>query len=514
MIADLLRVLNYLGGAVPGGLLTLGFLLAIWLITLYFVYLPLKDMQSRDLLPKALGGSLLLVALFFLIRFSINEPRFSNRLNLWPLEIPNSAMGYAVPALEEILLQKKNLLKTEDSELAFESLELMSNRYHLSGDLIKADAANIQQIMQVLGIGVLVTGKQRGDILLLTAWEYKWNVLKQLKNSRIDLSRIKSELELSQELQSLYHEFLASLLILEPTQNPQAITLSALPLYSAINDTTELLVNLALEEFNLSEQIRFADLIINIGAQGEDHLLIEIINNSLTQADLGGVDAYLLAASWFATQGEWDKVRQSLFGAMATDPSNHRVHFLISHLNKNGLREFGYQSQYDARLASLGHHPAFRTVLYGLVPELIDNRLVEQARQACEVQRMIFPSDYELILLEGNIAYVQYDHQTALDNFSLCVTRRPADPRAWLNLSQLYFVIKDYENAIPALQKAVNFGGPPRLLYLLGVSHIHLGQKQKGGEYLRKHQKLGRDPEELQRGQQILRGLFTGQDKK
>lgn len=472
-----------IGGAVPGGAwLLLGLLAVFWLVLVKEIR-PTGALSERGLWPTGLAGSVLLVGAFLLLRAWLTAPASDPRLAIWPFAGDDPARGHAEAALLE-----------ESVAEAGRGADLVVCRFLLPPGVRTVDGAGAaDSLMEALDLRWLLSGDLKTGAC--TLWERRWGLLRRPWTATdADGPRPAGFL------------LLVRAGLLDEHAPLPALPDEWLPLYEPISDSAEVWLRLPRGPLPLRQDLRRASLGVQLGAPERE--IVPAVNRALAADDSAGCEPWLLAARWFARQGEWETVRQSLTNALAMDPSDPRTHWLIAHLNEKGLKEFGYDSRIDALGRALALQPAFRDAALAVAPRQQDLRRGGEAAAIVDRALCALPRDVELRLLRGNLAYSLMDHARAQALYEALATDVPDDPRVWLNLGQLHYTLGQWALAAGPLEKAIQLGSAPGTLQLLGVCRSRLGQRDAAIDLFRRRMRLGGDAVELERTRRELAALF------
>jgi tetratricopeptide (TPR) repeat protein len=473
------------GGEVPGGVGALLLVLAFWWWLLLRVIASTGALRERGPWPLGLGGSAVLLAGFLLLRTLLTPPPGEDRLAVWPFSDPIHERGYAEAAWIEEGLADAGLHP-----------RLVPCRFLLpAGARRITGPAAADSLMDALHLRWLLTGSSGEEGLRLSLWERRWGCLRERGTREAGAGGLpRAAIALLQQSR-----------LLGETPPMTDLPRAWLPLYAPVADSAALWLELPEGPLPLRQDLRRASLALQLGAGAAR--VVPALNRALAAGDSAGVEPWLLAARWFAREGDWSTAKQALANALARDAGDGRVYWLLSHLNDTSLREFGYRNRLEARARALVLQPALRGAVLIQAPLLQDLRRGDEALHLSERALAALPDDVELLLLRANLAYGLLDYPLAEQLYGELCERLPEDVRPWMNLGQLQVLLGRWEQAIPPLERAVALGSPPRLLHLLGLCHHKLGRREPAIHYLQRRLALGGEGEDLQSTRRLLASL-------
>ena len=146
---------------------------------------------------------------------------------------------------------------------------------------------------------------------------------------------------------------------------------------------------------------------------------------------------------------------------MAADPAHPQIYWMISHLNKEGRKHFGFSDELAPLRRSNQLQPAYLPTLHRLSEQLARHRRKGEAAERAEAALYLCPRDTELRLLRANLAISLLQYGRAIDLFRGLMSDQPRDPRAFINLGQLYFMMDEYESRHSASGRSRQPGSTP-----------------------------------------------------
>lgn len=479
------------GGALPGGLWGLLAALALLWFVLAVAVRPTGALRERGLAPVGLVGSALLVAAFVLLRAWTAPPPSVPRLAVWPFAGLDGGRGAAEAArIEETL-----------ADAPSGAPRPVVCRFLLPpGPRVVDGPAAAEALMEALDLRWLLSAVRNGDSLRLSLRERRWSTLREAGVRAVDPAAGRDAVPRAA------FALLAEAGLLDALPAIPPLPDAWWPLYAPVADSASLWLDLPRGHLPLRQDLRRASLGVQLGAPASE--IVPAVNRALAAGDSAGAEPWLLAARWFARQGEWETARQALVNALGADPLDPRTHWLLAHLNESSLREFGYADRWEALGRTLALQPVHRAALLELAPRWLDLRRGAEAAVLVDRGLAALPDDTELRLLRANLAYGLLDHARAEALYLELVRDVPDDPRAWLNLGQLRYMLGLWDAAAGPLERAVALGSPPETLHLLGVCRSRLGQRDEAVALFRRRMKLGGTREELERTRRELAALF------
>lgn len=490
-MTTLLRSWHWAGGGLPGGLIPVLGLMALWAFFLYRILKPMGVLRSARPLSWLLAGWLLLAGAQALLRILAVPTAGVPRLAVWPPDPADRPDAHALMIGVERGLRLAALEgRTADWQVQVGEGILQDGRIQ------PRDRPGVDSLMQALELDrLLMVRPGLAGQAALQLWRRAWRV-----------TDLMAELPLpggpddAGVVEALFAEHGIGLTCITSPAGLQG------PLYSSVADSASRWLELPVGELPLWEDLRRARLSLELNPQDPD--LVRSVNRGLAAEDSAGAEGYLLAARWFMEQGEWDSCEQALTNALSLEPLHPEIHWLISALNEQRLEGFGYQRGSEARARCLGLQPLHLAALHVQAPWWMDYRRGDLASAAADRALHVYPHDPELMLLRGNLAYRLMEYARAQQLYRQALDLRPGDVRVWRNLGQLLYIVKDYAGAIEPLRRAVELGSPPELLHLLGVCYRLTGQRDLAIQTLRRRMKLGGDRADLERTRRQLAGLF------
>ena len=496
-MSELLILWNQAGGAVPGGLWLFLVLAAFWIFLAARVLPNTGAFGERSPLHAILIGLALLFAGHMVLRARMTPAPGELVLSVWPVEGPSAARALSTTA---------ELQLSANKELSFDgrAVRVQVNRGILPAELRQADSKAVaDSMMSALGADLLVCASLTKDKLVIQSWYRRWRVTRLLAAAEVPIQAATIE-DAVLAAREAYDSHLMELL--ECTYTPLPLPREDLPLYGVVDDSTETYTRMPAAPASQYAAVRRASLQFHLGVDAAE--VVDVLNAGMEEAQAAGVELWLLAAEWFSYKGEWEQAIQALENAMAADPAHPQIYWMISHLNKEGRKHFGFSDELAPLRRSNQLQPAYLPTLHRLSEQLARHRRKGEAAERAEAALYLCPRDTELRLLRANLAISLLQYGRAIDLFRGLMSDQPRDPRAFINLGQLYFMMDEYESAIPPLAEAVSLGAPPRILHVLGVCHDKLDHKDEAIHYYRRRMMLGGRREELEATRQKLAAHF------
>ncbi|MCA9787916.1 MAG: hypothetical protein KC488_15305 [Candidatus Cloacimonetes bacterium] len=488
------RLINLLAGDVPGGLWPLLGLCALWLWISLRVLPGTGVYRERRPGAIALAGLVVLLTLFVLLRQRVTARVPDTRFALWPLENLPAGVGEGLAAIQE-------------ADLLRQGGSLVSLRHGLEGPRASALAAP-DSILATLKASDLICGSAGDGALVLEHWRRRWRVTGLEARVTVDLpSRLDSTALAS--LQRTYSDFCADRMGLASAVSPQRTLLpESLPLFTAVHDSALYFSSLPARFRQPEDELRAADQLLAYARKENAARIVASLNAGLDDSTQTSAELFLMAATWFAWEGQWDRVIQAVDNSLALEPGNPRAWWIVSHLDRQGLAHFGMEQSGQARAHALELQPGYRPALFEEVPRLVDLRRLNEAHQFTSAALVLYRNDPELLILAGNVERVRMAYGQAERHYRAALDLLDADYRPWWNLGQMYYMTGSDSLAVDCLEHAVALGCPPEALHLLGMSWKQLGNRDRAIWFFRQRMKLGGSPEELDRSRRQLAELF------
>ncbi|MDP2360210.1 MAG: tetratricopeptide repeat protein [bacterium] len=492
----LLRIWNWAGGDLPGGVLPLVGALLLWGVLVQVVIRPIGVFRDRSPLPWLAAGWLLIVSIHVLLRLQLSAPPPAGLL-LWPPEERDSPVGEAVFARAEQNLRPpaaSGTLRWQGKPLPLRIVQHLLE----TGRTQPASEAEAARLMAALDVRLLVSQVGAQDRPHLVLWRWDWRVCTREGGEPCPHPDRPDSLAAALD-RLLARHVEGAVLERRPWDASWRI------LYQPVPDSAQAWLDLPTGPLPPWEDLRRSSL--QLALAGPLPEVAEGVNRALAWAaertELGA-EPWLLASAWFARTGEWEQARQALANALSREPGHPLIYWQLAHMAKEGLAAFGYPDKATARSRCLDLLPAFRPAVLVQANHWMNHRQGLRAVALAEAALTAYPRDAELHLLRGNLAYELMDHEQALASYQASLAVRPDDPRAWLNLGQLHIILNHWAEAVPALERAVALGSPPTVLHLLGLSHLRQGRPEVAVQYLEKRLALGGDPVDLAQSRRLL----------
>lgn len=483
---NLLRLWNWAGGGLPlgPGLLLAGLL--FWTVLLLLVVRPTGALRGR--IGRWLGwGWLILLAVHVALRARLT-PLQDTGLLLWPPEEPCAAGEGIFVRAEQGLREagRAGRLRWDGA-----APRLLITQHLLSGGRFQpADAAQADPLMRDLRLAWLVNLTSRQGVPILCLWRRSWAVC-ELADEEVCRLAARPD-SLGAALERLLARHAQGWI---PAR--EAWHEAWLPLYQPVADSARTLASLPAGPLPPWEDLRRTDLLRALG--GDPAEVVAGVNRALAlgeQAE-GPAEAWLTAGFWYAQHGRWQETQQALQNARAREPEHPLISWQVAHLSRARLGEFGFALPGEARARSLELMPLFVPAVLAQAPDWMARRRGGLATGAVETALRAYPRQAELHLLRGNLAYQLAEHRQAVASYQACAALLPRDHRPWLNLGQLYFVLKEWDKGRTALEQALARGAPPVALYLVGYCQLRLGRTADAAASFERRLALGGSAEDL-----------------
>jgi len=123
---------------------------------------------------------------------------------------------------------------------------------------------------------------------------------------------------------------------------------------------------------------------------------------------------------------------------------------------------------------------------------LIQKKEFAYAEAVIEMGQKIEPENYELLMLKGEVYLQQNQFKEALNYFKKAITKKPKDPRGYINITNLFLKLNQPKNAEFMLKQGLKFvGDDAELYFLLGDTVGHFPERfEEAVEYYNKAKDL------------------------
>lgn len=480
------RLYFALSGEVPGGLPALAVVITLWSLLAWRILPGTGVLGERRPATVGLLGILVCLAGFGLLRQRLTPPPPLARWALWPVDGLESGVGEGLASIEE-------------AHLLGLGLPLASLRHGLEGPRAVA-LESPDSVMAVLGVSDLVAGVRQGDSLRLEHWHRRWRVSERLTRTVLPLPADTRDSLALRDLQRAWHRFCSEACGLESDPPARWLLPGSLPLFTAVTDSAGHYLALARPFRQREDELRAVDQLVAIARQAEGPRIVRALNEGFADSLGAGAELYLTAATWFAWQGQWERVIQCLDNSLAFEPEHPRAWWIISHLDTPGLAHFGLKDGAQARMKALSYNPGYRPALFRQVPWLVDFRRLKEAAELVGGALVLYRGDGELHLLAGNTDRTRMSYGTSETHYREAARLlAPEDHRPRWNLGQLYYMTGRDSLAVIELEQAVRLGCPPEALHLLGMSELQLGDTARAEWFFRRRMELGGPEQDMER---------------
>ncbi len=178
--------------------------------------------------------------------------------------------------------------------------------------------------------------------------------------------------------------------------------------------------------------------------------------------------------------------------AFVEDPSNARILLQLSYLHPDRLKEFGYKSRIDILKRAVYLDPGFRESVFQLAQEYYSSGTgtsagtgTNRARQTIEAFLKINQDDLNILSLLASIELKLGYYDKAFQIYSKIAVRAPDDSNSWYNLGVVYFMKKEYQDALQNFLKAISIDQNRDAYLYAGITYRMLGENDKALHYYR-----------------------------
>jgi len=161
-------------------------------------------------------------------------------------------------------------------------------------------------------------------------------------------------------------------------------------------------------------------------------------------------------------------------------------------LHPDRLIEFGYYSQTDVLKKAVQLDPGFRSAVYQLAEEYYRSGTgtesgtgTTRALQTIEVFLKIKKGDLKILSLLASIEMKLQYYDKALKIYSNIAARLPKQSNSWYNIGIVYFMKKEYQNALSHFLKAIDMDENLDSYLYAGITYRILGDTVQALKYYR-----------------------------
>lgn len=512
------KIIDWLSAGVPGGIVL--FLLLLLIINLAFSFSKSSKLLSPERSKKnRLIYSLALLMIYIALWLITQPPKPRIRVVVLPaistqtkfradavsFEFPELFQRYAHGALaDKYLLHRWNwLYETIGSDSVNDRNQWYQTARALDAGII------IKPVLTQKGISCTV-------VFLQDSMDFEAQTPHQL------LGKISAHTDLFKEktgaLSPLNKQYLPIRLMLLNRQYDKVIELG-------IKDKDALMVSLAGEAYARQGLLQPVDFEKAKYVKAENYNL-EQAKNLLVQTIKDKTDTPQ-TAYWLGRIAiyEQDYTRAEIFlkKALIEDPSNARIYFALGYLHPDRLSEFGYYTRTDILQKTVQLDPAFRDAVYQLAEEYYRSGTgtesgtgTTRARQTIEAFLKIKKEDLKILSLLASIEMKLQYYDKALKIYSKIAARLPEQSDSWYNIGIVYFMKKEYQDALSHFLKAIDMDENLDSYLYAGVTYRILGDTNQALKFYRERvmRKTGADDvwaKEAMKGIRKILADSTGQ---
>ncbi|HHE55242.1 MAG TPA: tetratricopeptide repeat protein [Caldithrix abyssi] len=208
----------------------------------------------------------------------------------------------------------------------------------------------------------------------------------------------------------------------------------------------------------------------------------------LNRKDTPQID--LLMGRLLIREREYTTAEMFLKKAYVQDPENCRVHFSLSFLLPDRLKDIGYQSRVAILKRAVVLDPGYRDAVYQLANEiyLSGRGTLGSIQEAIDIINRfleIHPDDPEMMSLLGSL-YIKTNHpEKALPIFKDLFNKFPDDSDSYYNLGVCYYMLKKDSTALRYFRKAIQMDQHLDSYLYIGMIYKKMGQADSALKYFR-----------------------------
>ncbi len=481
-------VIAFLSSGIPGGVFLLAFVLFVLNLTLYF--LKNAQLMSRSTFKKNVLTLNVAVLLFYLaFWFVTRPPRPQERIIFLP-----TAQGTQLP------LTSKAFWLTESFEQAAHNNvadRFLIHRWRWLFETIspekRRDYTAWQKTAQAIAPRYLVESQAQNDQWRITLFDLKkgqqWQfTVSQAQGSGSVLRQLNQKLSLFKNL---------------PTAPSIDSTLLAAQL-ALLNKDYDRVLQLIQDDSSIGSITLKAAIWVEKGLQldvdQERAKYVPIKNPDFIRArrllvpivkqrkDTPEID--LLMGRMLIREKEYTAAEMFLKKAYVEDPENCRIHFNLSFLLPDRLKDIGYNSRVEILKRAVYLDPGYREAVYQLANEiyLSGRGTLGSIREAIKIINRfleIHPEDPEMLSLLGSL-YIKTKHvNKALPIFQDLFQKYPDDPDAYYNLGVCYYLNDQDSVALPYFLKAIQMDHHLDSYLYVGMIYKNMGKLDSALKYFR-----------------------------
>ncbi len=481
-------IITFLSAGVPGGVFLLIFVLFSLNLTLHF--LKKSDLMSHSTWKKnAITFNLAVLLLYLALWLVTQPPKPQERIILLPTR-----------QLDKLRLNADAFLLAEAFEkVATENLKdrFLLHRWQWLFETIapqkRTDYATWQKTARALKPRFLISSNIDG-----TKWECLVNDLKEKKSFQISVrpdQDVNSLLKLLDEKLSLFKESPANF-------TPDHSLLEAK--IALLENDYEKVFQLLQGRQDVEAQALVAAVYVEKGlamdVDQERAKYVPVKNPDFVKAknilrpiirdrqDTPFID--LLMGRMLIREKEYTSAEMFLKKAYVEDPENCRIHFSLSFLLSDRLKDIGYQSRVDILKRAVELDPGYRDAVYQLANEIyLSGRgtlgSIQEAIDIINRFLKIHPADPEMMSLLGSL-YIKTNHpDKALPIFKTLFDKFPDDSDSYYNLGVCYYMLKQDSTALQYFKKAIQMDQHLDSYLYVGTIYKKMGLADSALKYFR-----------------------------
>ncbi|APF20483.1 Tetratricopeptide TPR_1 repeat-containing protein [Caldithrix abyssi DSM 13497] len=198
----------------------------------------------------------------------------------------------------------------------------------------------------------------------------------------------------------------------------------------------------------------------------------------------------LLMGRMLIREKEYTAAEMFLKKAYVEDPENSRVHFNLSFLLPDRLKDIGYNSRVQILKRAIYLDPGYRDAVYQLANEIyLSGRgtlgSIQEAINIINRFLEIHPGDPEMLSLLGTL-YIKTNYvKKALPIYKALFEEFPDDSDSYYNLGVCYYMLDEYNTALPYFLKAIEMDRHLDSYLYVGMIYRKMGKLDSALKYFR-----------------------------
>ncbi len=226
----------------------------------------------------------------------------------------------------------------------------------------------------------------------------------------------------------------------------------------------------------------------------------------------------LMMAKMLIREKEYGNAELFLKKAYVEDPENCRVHFYLSFLLPERLKDLGYQNRVQILKRAIELDPGYRDAVFQLANEIyLAGRgtlgSIQEAIQIINRFLEIQPGDPEILSLLGSL-YIKTKHaEKALPIFKKLFAQFPNDSDSYYNLGVCYYALNQDSTAMHYFRRAIQMDNHLDSYLYMGMIFKKMGQLDSALKYFRERvaRKTGDDDVYAKEAMQGIRQIIIKQ---